>query len=47
VLFRSGGEADAQYLRVYVRQLRQKLGDTAEAPRWLLTEAGVGYRLMA
>lgn len=46
-LWPEGGEADAQYLRVYVRQLRQKLGDTAEAPRWLLTEAGVGYRLLA
>lgn len=40
-------EADAQYLRVYVRQLRQKLGDTAEAPHFIATEAGVGYRLLA
>lgn len=40
-------EADAQYLRVYVRQLRQKLGDPAEAPRFIATEAGVGYRLLA
>ena len=46
-LWPEGGEADAQYLRVYVRQLRQKLGDPAEAPHWLLTEAGVGYRLLA
>jgi two-component system KDP operon response regulator KdpE len=38
-------EADAQYLRVYVRQLRSKLGDSAEAPRYVLTEPGVGYRL--
>ncbi len=37
--------ADAQYLRVYVRALRSKLGDSVEAPRWLFTEAGVGYRL--
>lgn len=34
---------DAQYLRVYVRQLRQKLGDAA---RLLRTEPGVGYRLL-
>jgi two-component system KDP operon response regulator KdpE len=34
-----------QYLRVYVRQLRQKLHDPADQPRFLLTEAGVGYRL--
>lgn len=40
-------EADAQYLRVYVRQLRQKLGDDAETPRFIATEAGVGYRLLA
>ena len=39
-------EADAQYLRVYVRQLRQKLGDTADMPRFIGTEAGVGYRLL-
>jgi len=39
-------EADAQYLRVYVRQLRQKLGDTADTPRYIATEAGVGYRLL-
>lgn len=39
-------EADAQYLRVYVRQLRQKLGDTAEMPQFIATEAGVGYRLL-
>ena len=39
-------EADAQYLRVYVRQLRQKLGDTADTPHFIATEAGVGYRLL-
>ena len=39
-------EADAQYLRVYVRQLRQKLGDTADTPRYIGTESGVGYRLL-
>jgi two-component system KDP operon response regulator KdpE len=36
---------DAQYLRVYIRQLRQKLGDDAADPRWIFTEPGVGYRL--
>lgn len=40
-------EADAQYLRVYVRQLRQKLGDTADTPQFIATESGVGYRLLA
>ncbi|HEY2358817.1 MAG TPA: winged helix-turn-helix domain-containing protein, partial [Phenylobacterium sp.] len=36
--------ADIQYLRVYVGQLRHKLGDFAGAPL-LVSEAGVGYRL--
>ena len=37
--------ADPQYLRVYVRQLRQKLEGDPEQPRHILTEPGVGYRL--
>lgn len=36
---------DPQYVRVYVRQLRQKLEDDAEQPRYIQTETGVGYRL--
>jgi two-component system, OmpR family, KDP operon response regulator KdpE len=36
---------DSQYLRVYIRQLRQKLGDDASNPRFLFTEPGVGYRM--
>jgi two-component system KDP operon response regulator KdpE len=36
---------DSQYLRVYIRQLRQKLGDDASNPRFIYTEPGVGYRL--
>jgi len=27
-----------------VRQLRRKLGDDASVPRWIATEAGLGYR---
>lgn len=38
---------DAQYLRVYVRQLRQKIERDPEQPQLLLTETGVGYRLRA
>jgi two-component system, OmpR family, KDP operon response regulator KdpE len=38
---------DAQYLRVYVRQLRQKIEADPEQPRYVLTETGVGYRLRA
>jgi two-component system KDP operon response regulator KdpE len=38
---------DAQYLRVYVRQLRQKIEANPERPQYILTETGVGYRLRA
>jgi two-component system KDP operon response regulator KdpE len=35
---------DSQYLRVFIRQLRAKIGDDAGNPRYIFTEAGVGYR---
>jgi two-component system KDP operon response regulator KdpE len=35
---------DTQYLRVYIGQLRQKLGDDGQT-RLIVTEPGVGYRL--
>jgi two-component system KDP operon response regulator KdpE len=38
---------DAQYLRVYVRQLRQKIEADPEQPHYILTETGIGYRLRA
>jgi two-component system KDP operon response regulator KdpE len=38
---------DAQYLRVYVRQLRAKIEADPERPHYILTETGVGYRLRA
>jgi two-component system KDP operon response regulator KdpE len=38
---------DAQYLRVYVRQLRQKIEADPERPHYIVTETGVGYRLRA
>jgi len=38
---------DAQYLRVYVRQLRQKIEADPEQPQFILTETGIGYRLRA
>ena len=40
-----GGEGDVQYLRIYVRTLRQKLEPDPEQPKLILTEQGVGYRL--
>jgi two-component system, OmpR family, KDP operon response regulator KdpE len=36
---------DAQYLRVLVRQLRQKIEADHERPQFVLTETGIGYRL--
>ncbi len=42
-----GGETDVQYLRIYVRALRQKIEKEPERPRLILTETGVGYRLRA
>ncbi len=42
-----GSATDSQYLRVYVRQIRQKLEPDPERPRYILTETGVGYRLRA
>ena len=38
---------DAQYLRVYVRQLRRKIETDPELPQYVLTETGIGYRLRA
>jgi two-component system KDP operon response regulator KdpE len=38
---------DAQYLRVYVRQLRQKIEADPERPHFVLTETGIGYRFRA
>jgi len=40
-----GGEAYVQYLRVYIRALRQKIEADPERPTHILTETGVGYRL--
>jgi two-component system, OmpR family, KDP operon response regulator KdpE len=42
-----GPKVDVQYLRIYVRQLRQKLERDPERPEHILTETGVGYRLRA
>lgn len=38
---------NSHYLRVYAQHLRQKLGDDSMRPRYIVTEAGVGYRLKA
>ncbi|HEX9124270.1 MAG TPA: response regulator transcription factor [Actinomycetota bacterium] len=38
------GEESEGTLRVFIRQLRSKLGDRASSPTWIGTEAGLGYR---
>jgi two-component system KDP operon response regulator KdpE len=40
-----GVACDVQYLRIYVRQLRQKIEADPERPALIMTETGVGYRL--
>ncbi len=40
-----GNDSDVQYLRIYVRSLRQKIEADVERPSHILTETGVGYRL--
>jgi two-component system KDP operon response regulator KdpE len=37
--------ADTHYLRIYMKQLRDKLEADPVRPRHFLTESGVGYRL--
>ncbi len=40
-----GAETDVQYLRIYVRTLRQKIEADPERPKHILTEQGVGLPL--
>lgn len=40
-----GAETDVQYLRIYVRSLRQKIEADPDRPQLIVTEQGVGYRL--
>lgn len=50
ILSQVWGPADAdhtEYLRVYMRQLRKKLEEKPEQPRYILTEPGIGYRFIA
>ena len=42
-----GHAAESHYLRMFVRQLRQKLEANPTQPQHLLTEVGVGYRFVA
>ncbi|HVU24222.1 MAG TPA: response regulator transcription factor [Opitutus sp.] len=40
-------EAQTHYLRTYMMRLRKKLEDELDAPRFFLTESGVGYRFVS
>ena len=37
---------EVDYIRVYIRRLREKLGDDPENPRYIRTERGLGYRFV-
>jgi two-component system KDP operon response regulator KdpE len=37
---------EVDYVRVYIRRLRDKLGDDPERPRYIQTERGLGYRFL-
>ncbi len=38
---------EVDYIRVYIRRLREKLGDDPDHPRYIRTERGLGYRFLA
>ncbi|MGH2513966.1 MAG: response regulator transcription factor [Candidatus Limnocylindrales bacterium] len=38
---------EVDYIRVYVRRLREKLGDDPDNPRYIRTERGLGYRFLS
>jgi two-component system KDP operon response regulator KdpE len=42
-----GGDTDVQYVRIYVRALRQKIEADPDHPKLIMTEPGIGYRLDA
>ncbi len=46
VIWGPGFQTQSQYLRVYVGQLRKKIEDDPNQPKFIVTESGVGYRFV-
>ncbi|MDU4960375.1 MAG: response regulator [Sporomusaceae bacterium] len=42
----SSYEEDTHYIRIYIGQLRRKIEQDPAQPRYIVTESGIGYRLM-
>jgi two-component system KDP operon response regulator KdpE len=40
-------EENNHYLRIYAQHLRRKLGEDPMLPKYIITEAGIGYRMKA
>lgn len=47
IVWGPGFTTQSQYLRVYVGQLRKKIEDDPNQPKFIVTESGVGYRFLA
>jgi len=41
-----GYQHETHYLRVFINQLRQKIETDPARPKWIITETGIGYRLV-
>ena len=39
-------DEDTHYIRVYIGQLRRKIEENPTQPRYIVTESGIGYRMM-
>lgn len=43
----AGHENDTQYLRVFIGQLRKKIEENPNNPKYIITESGIGYRFIS
>ena len=44
-VWRERNHANPKLVRAFVKKLREKLGDDPNAPTWIVTERGAGYRM--